>query len=223
MKNEVILKINKMGKAGEIIAKIIKIILIIAVVACIVGSSLLMMMPREAASITMSHDAAVKFNLDYNHIMEMEPDMATLEINGITYNADKVTTEGNQLSADFSSDATTIYAKDGLWVLIAAIVFIAFCIVAAHLVEKLCKTFRDCETPFTEGISEQLKKVAISLIPVAILAPMVENGADGFMTGKVNIELSVDLLTVLLVVMIFMLAAIFRYGAVLQQESDETL
>ena len=223
MKNEVILKINKMGKAGEIIAKIIKIILIIAAVACIVGSGLLMMMPREAASITMSHDAVVKFNLDYDHIMEMDPDMAEFELNGITYNADKVTTDGNQLSADLSSDATTIYAKDGLWVLIAAVVFIACCIVAAHLVEKLCKTFRDCETPFTEAISDQLKKVAISLIPVAVLAPIVENGVDGFMTGKVNIQLSVDLLTVFLVVMIFMLSAIFRYGAALQQESDETL
>ena len=223
MKNEVILKINKMGKAGEIIAKIIKIILIIAAVACIVGSGLLMMVPREAASITMSHDAVFKFNLDYDHIMEMDSDMAEFELNGITYNADKITTDGNQLSADLTSDETTVYVKDGLWVLIAAIIFIAYCIVAAHLVEKLCNTFRDCETPFTEAISDQLKKVAISLIPVAVLAPIVENGVDGFMTGQVNIELSVDLLAVLLVIMIFMLSAIFRYGASLQQESDETL
>ncbi len=223
MKNEVILKINKMGKAGEIIAKIIKIILIIAAVACIVGSGLLMMMPRDAASITMSHDAVVKLDLDYDNIMEMDPGMAEFEFNGVTYNADKVTTDGNQLSAAMTSDTTTVYAKDGLWVLIVAIVFVACCIVAAHLVEKLCKTFRDCETPFTEGISEQLKKVAISLIPVAILAPIVENGTDGFLAGQVNIVFSIDLLTVFLVVMIFMLAAIFRYGAALQQESDETL
>lgn len=223
MKNEVILKINKMGKAGEIIAKIIKIILIIAAVACIVGSGLLMMMPREAASITMSHDAVVKFNLDYDNIMEMDPGMTEFEFNGITYNADKVTTDGNQLSVAMTSEETTVYVKDGLWVLIAAIVFIAFCIVAAHLVEKLCKTFRECETPFTEGIANQMKKVAISLIPIAILAPMVENGADGFLAGKVNIYVGVDLLTVLLVMMIFMLASIFRYGAALQQESDETL
>ena len=223
MKSEVILKINKMGKAGEIIAKIIKIILIIAAVACIVGSGLLMMMPREAASITMSHDAVVKFNLDYDNIMEMDPGMAEFEFNGITYNADKVTTDGNQLSVAMTSEETTVYVKDGLWVLIAAIVFIAFCIVAAHLVEKLCKTFRECETPFTEGIANQMKKVAISLIPIAILAPMVENGADGFLAGKVNIYVGVDLLTVLLVMMIFMLASIFRYGAALQQESDETL
>ena len=38
-----------------------------------------------------------------------------------------------------------------------------------------------------------------------------------------NIELSVDLLAVLLVVMIFTLSVIFRYGAALQQESDEIL
>ena len=223
MKNEVILKINKMGKAGEIIAKIIKVILIIAAVACIVGSGLLMVMPREAASITMSHDAVVKFNLDYDHIMEMDENMTDFSFDDITYNVGDITKDGNQMSAELTSDPTTIYAKDALWVLIAAVVFIACCIVAAHLVEKLCKTFRDCETPFTEAISDQLKKVAISLIPVAVLAPIVENGVDGFMTGQVNIVLSVDLLTVLLVVVIFMLASIFRYGAALQQESDETL
>ena len=223
MKNEVILKINKMGKVGEIIAKIIKIILMIAAVACIVGSGLLMMIPREAASITMSYDAVVKLDTDYAHIIDMDSDMIELEINDTPFDADDMMLDGNQMSAELTSDPTTIYAKDALWVLIAAVVFIACCIVAAHLVEKLCKTFRDCETPFTEAISDQLKKVAISLIPVAVLAPIVENGVDGFMTGQVNIVLSVDLLTVLLVVVIFMLASIFRYGAALQQESDETL
>ncbi len=223
MKNEVIMKINKMGKAGEIIAKIIKVILIIAFVACIVASGLLMMIPRDAASITMTHDAVVNFNMDFDHIMEIDENMVDFEFNGITYQAEDVTKDGNLLSAALTSDTTTVYAKDGLWILIASIVFIAFCIVAAHLVEKLCKTFRNCETPFTEGIADQLKKVAISLIPVAILSPIIENGIDGFLAGQVNLVLSVDLLTVLLVVVIFMLASIFRYGAALQQESDETL
>ena len=122
-----------------------------------------------------------------------------------------------------TSDETTVYAKDALWILIIAVIFIVFCIVAAHLVEKLCRTFRECETPFTEDISDHLKKVAISFIPVAILVPIVENGVDGFLLGKVNLVFSVDLLTVFLVLMIFMLAWIFRYGAALQQESDETL
>ena len=223
MKNETIQKINKMGNAGAIIAKIMKIILIIATVGCIVGSGLLMMLPREAASITMAHDATVKMNLDFDHIVDMDTAEGNFELNGISYNIDKVATDDNQLTATLKSDETTVYVKDGLWVLIATIAVLAFGIVAAHLVEQLCKTFRNCETPFTEDISNQLKKVAISLIPLGILAPMVENGVDGFMTGKVNVELNVDLLTVFLVVMIYMLAAIFRYGAALQQESDETL
>ena len=223
MKNEVILKINKMGKAGAIIAKIIKIILVIAAVACIVGSGLLMMIPREAASITISYDAEVNLDSDFAHIIAMDPDAVEVEFNGITFHPDDITAEGSQTSASMSSEETTVYAKDALWILIAAFIFIVVCIVATHFVEKLCKTFRDCETPFTEDISQQLKQVAISLIPVALLAPVVENGTDGFMAGQVNLVFSVDLLTVLLVVMIFMLSAIFRYGATLQQESDETL
>ena len=223
MKNETILKINKMGNAGAIIAKIMKIILIIAAVACIVGSGILLMLPREAASITLVHDATVKLNLDYDHIVDMDAAEGIFELNGITYQMDKVTANGNQLAATMKSDETTVYAKDGLWVLIAAFVVLICGIIVAHLVEQLCKTFRNCETPFTEDISNQLKKVAISLIPLGILAPMVENGVDGFLAGKVDVVISVDLLTVFLVVMIYMLAAIFSYGTALQQESDETL
>jgi len=223
MKNDVILKINKMGKAGEIIAKIIKIILIIAAVTCIVGAGLLMMIPRDAASITMKHDAVLKMNLDFDHIIEMDKDMVDFSFDGIQYKPGEITNDGDILTAAMTSDETTVYAKDALWILIIAVIFIVFCIVAAHLVEKLCRTFRECETPFTEDISDHLKKVAISFIPVAILVPIVENGVDGFLLGKVNLVFSVDLLTVFLVLMIFMLAWIFRYGAALQQESDETL
>lgn len=223
MKNEVILKINQMGKVGEIIATIVKIILMIAFVACIVASGLLMMVPRDAASITTTHDAELNFNLAYDHIIEMDEMMTDFSFNDISYSVGEVTRDGDMFSASMTSATTTVYLKDGLWVLIAAVIFLGFCIVSAHLVLKLCKTFRTCETPFTEDVAEQLKKVALSLIPVAILAPIVENGVDGFMAGKVNIVVGVDLLTVLLVVVIFMLASIFRYGAALQQESDETL
>lgn len=223
MKNEVILKINKMGKAGEIVAKIIKALLIITLVACIVASGLLCLIPRDAVSITTSHHALANFNLDFDYIIAMDEDMITFEFDDIEYNNVQTHVDGDRLSATMSSDPRTIYLKDGLWILIAAAVFVLTCIIAVQLVEKLCKMFRTCETPFTEEISVLLKKVATALIPVAVLSTLVENSIDGFMAGQVSVVIGVDLLPVLLAVMIFMLSEIFRYGAALQQESDETL
>ena len=92
-----------------------------------------------------------------------------------------------------------------------------------HFVEKLCKLFRDCETPFTAEISETIKKLAIAIIPMAFFSNLSESVTNSAMSGKVNIVIGVDLMTILLVLLVFMLSRIFSYGTVLQQESDETL
>jgi len=68
-----------------------------------------------------------------------------------------------------------------------------------------------------------LKKVAIALIPMAFLSNLTTSVTDSIMSGSVNIVIGVDMTTILLVLLIFMLAAIFSYGTMLQQESDETL
>jgi len=95
--------------------------------------------------------------------------------------------------------------------------------VVMHFVAKLCKLFKECETPFTEEVVQMLKKVAIALIPMAFLSNLTTSVTDSIMSGSVNIVIGVDMTTILLVLLIFMLAAIFSYGTMLQQESDETL
>ena len=42
-------------------------------------------------------------------------------------------------------------------------------------------------------------------------------------TGVLDIVIGIDLTAVMLVVVVLMMGEIFRYGALLQQESDETL
>jgi hypothetical protein len=44
-----------------------------------------------------------------------------------------------------------------------------------------------------------------------------------FMSGAPKVTLSINLAVIFTVLVIFALAYIFKYGAVLQQESDETL
>jgi len=42
-------------------------------------------------------------------------------------------------------------------------------------------------------------------------------------TGVADISVHIDLTMVLLIIMVLMLSTVFRYGTMLQQESDETL
>ena len=80
-----------------------------------------------------------------------------------------------------------------------------------------------CQTPFEENIIKKLQYLAYSLIPWAFFTSVSDSMTSGMMTGNVQVNVGVNLGMVLVIVIIFALTYIFKYGAVLQQESDETL
>ena len=86
---------------------------------------------------------------------------------------------------------------------------------------KLCKEFKTCETPFSEGVIKRIKQVGFSLIPWCIMYPTAEAAAN-FMVSN-NLNISIDIGMIIMVLVVLALAYIFQYGAMLQQESDETL
>ena len=88
---------------------------------------------------------------------------------------------------------------------------------------KLCQAFRDCESPFEEKVVKQLNALAYSLLPWVVLGSLTESISESIFTNNFNLMIGVDLGMVLIILFIFVLAYIFKYGAVLQQESDETL
>jgi len=96
-------------------------------------------------------------------------------------------------------------------------------LVVIHFIGILCKKFQYCSTPFTEDIVKAIKNLAISIIPMALLQSITESITNSMMAGDIDIVVGVDLMTVILVILIFLLAAIFNYGTMLQKESDETL
>lgn len=89
--------------------------------------------------------------------------------------------------------------------------------------DKLCSAFRTCATPFTQKISQGLRNLAWSLVPVAVVSSLAECVSDSLLSGDWDLSIGLDVSTVLLVLCIFMLSAIFKYGTALQTQSDETL
>ena len=225
MKNEVIQKINKIGKVGQVITKISKIMLFIAFVACLVSAVFLCMIPEETITMRMSHQA--KVDIDLNDMVVIEPvdedEESALEINGVQYKITNYEQNEEHVTIHSESEDYEFNLSHIWWIMIPALLTVSVIYVVVYFVEKLCKVFRDCETPFTDEVVKLLEKIAVAIIPMACLSPITESIADSIMTGTVNIVLGVDLMMVVLVVLIFMLASIFKYGAMLQIESDETL
>ena len=236
MKNETITKVNKIGKVGQIIATIAKVVIAIGAIACLVSGIILLAMPDDMLALHMEGKANVEINtsvIEGQIIAETGNGMeitvgsvsgeGSLEVNGMEYGIVGMTQTEKGFIVNAESGSYTVSLNQ-----LAGVVFLAGANCAAmwvvmHFVVKLCKIFKECETPFTEEVVQILKKVAIALIPMAFMSNLTTSVTNSVMSGDVNIVIGVDLTTVLLVLIIFMLAAIFSYGTVLQQESDETL
>ena len=242
MKNEIVTKVNKIGKAGLIITNIGKAILWIGLVMCLLVGVLLVALPDDWVVLHMEGKAAVEVNfpaaMNVTKLYDMKEDGTVeltwddlvvgeldgaLEVNGQEYGIVGMVPTENGYLMNAESESYTIRLTNLASVVILSAVFCGVALVAMHFVGMLCKLFRDCETPFTVEISQALKKLAIAIIPMAFFSNLSESVTNSVMSGDVNIVIGVDLMTVLLVLLVFMLSAIFSYGTLLQQESDETL
>ena len=234
MKNEIMTKVNKIGNVGQIIANIAKVVIAIGAIACLVSGIILTVLPDDMVVIHVDGKAAVEINMPMvgNQIVSEDgPSVVigsvstdgSLELNGMEYGVVGMTQTENGFLMEAEADSYTLRFNQLTSVVFLAAVNCAAMWVVMHFVAKLCKLFKECETPFTEEVVQTLKKVAIALIPMAFLSNLTTSITDSIMSGSVNIVIGVDMTTILLVLIIFMLSAIFSYGTMLQQESDETL
>ncbi len=220
MKNETIKKINTFGKVGYIICKIGKIAVIISAIACLIGGIIMSFIPKNAVSIelTTSNTAIIKIDekFDLTGLLDIDEDDVVVKIGDNTYSIVG--------SADTPATVTTtVYISNFKWICFACFAVCVAIMFVFHFAEKLCRCFKDCETPFTEEISKQLTKLAWSLIPVSILTSFIGSITESVLMGNFNLTFSIDLITVLLILCVFMLSYIFKHGTILQNESDELL
>jgi len=236
MKKEMITKINKIGNAGHIIANIAKVFIAIGAIACLVSGIILTVLPDDMVVIHVDGKAAVEINMpmvgdkivvDTGNgpvaVVGAVSTDASLELNGMEYGVVGMTPTEKGFLMEAEADSYTLKFNQLVSTVFLAAVNCAVMWVVMHFIAKLCKLFKECETPFTEEIVQTLKKLAIALIPMAFFSNLVNSVTDSIMTGNVNIVIGVDMTTVLLVLLVFMLSMIFSYGTSLQQESDETL
>ena len=68
-----------------------------------------------------------------------------------------------------------------------------------------------------------MQNLAYALIPWAFATSFKDAATESLIKGGNDFAWSLDLGVVLVVLVVFLLVYIFKYGAILQQESDETL
>lgn len=239
MKDTAIGKIKNFGKIANIIAIIMKVILIIGMVAVIVAGIVLAVMPKDLIKLQVDSKATVVIDAEklggdlLKELDDMDVDQinselkeeleAEMKLNNTEYAVASVNRDGNKLIVDTEVTAINLEFKNLLWVLGAAFISLIAAMVVAVFAGRLCKAFRDCETPFEEGIINKMKQLGYAMMPMAVLPSITDSFVNSIMAGNFDVSLNVELTVVLAIVIVFVLAYVFKYGAMLQKESDETL
>lgn len=225
MKEEAIKKINKMGKISSVLALICKIFVGMGLFFLLVGTLICFLLPESFVQFGMG--TAVDIMLDMDSIGEtISPaDAETLKKDFENDSEDpvEVTVDNNVIHFSEMDDEMVVTMRDMAWMLLVLTLSLIMTMVTLCFISALCKAFRDCETPFEDNVIKKMQNFAYSLIPWALISTVTESAGNSFMTNKPSLTLSVDLGVIIVVLVIFVLVHIFKYGAVLQQESDETL
>lgn len=242
MKQEAIRKINTMGKAGVIISRILQILMIIGAVGILIAAIFFTVLPKDFLTMNIEGSGTINVNIPQimgqmteeqmaqaRQQMELENASENASVNGsfTVYNSEmdivntEITSDGVSVEVQgnimhFSSQTLRV----AMWMLL---VYMIMTIITIIFVKKLCKAFQTCETPFEENVILRMRNVAYCLIPFAVLSTLADSVGNALITGSASVSITINVSMILVILVLLALTYIFKYGAVLQQESDETL
>lgn len=237
MKEEAIKKINTMGNVGWIISIIAKVILIIALIGMLLGTVAIAIIPNDFLKMSFAGTGCIEIDFGAmgveltdairDSIMESiesgDAEMS-VEMNGIVVKLDEAEASGDVVTFFGRGNGMKLFSIHNLlYVMVIGMITVGMSLVSVFFAGALCKAFKNCASPFDENVINKLKNFAYSLIPWVLLRSLTDSVMTSFMNGNVSFHISIDLAMLIVVLVILALAYIFKYGAVLQRESDETL
>lgn len=231
MKNEAISKINKFGRIGNGITLAGKILVGICIAVLLVAAVIGFVLPKDFLNVKLTTNVEVDANIENLGINFTEEELAQKQAALIAEaNEDKedyvetdIEIAGYRVSVSEKEDDMNLTIRSMAWMLLLLAGGLAMVMVVLCFASSLCKAFRDCETPFEDKVIKRMQNLAYSLIPWVFVSSITESITGSLTTNMVSLTLGIDLGVVLVILIVFALVYIFKYGAVLQQESDETL
>lgn len=237
MDSELRKKVNTVGKVGHILAVIAKIFLIVGMVCMVLGIIVGAVFPRDAVQADLAGEVTVHISekLYKNRFPVIgnlgDPKDWNIQLGGEEF--DDVRIEKTDGGIDIIGSMRGAVPVFGavlkscvLGLIYMTAVFVVFC-----FLDTLMKEFRTCGTPFAPGVIRKLSNFAWSLIPMGLLSgfsggevlPARFFSVNAFSADGLGKGFTVNISVLLFILVVFALVQIFKYGAELQQQADETL
>ena len=243
MKESIKRKVNGIGLAGRIVSTILIVLMAAACFGLTVGGIALAVLPREAITIGVRSD--IDFRLDKTLFGSFFKDLteeqlqdinAKMELDGkefVDWKAENtesaLTVSGNTERVQFDLKRLALAALSGLIYCAALLVVFVFLL-------RLSKAFHRCDSPFDDLVIKRMSVFAWVLVGCAAAASIAEGIANSLLQRTVDLSFALnpsDMSTgfdfsfsfgpILIALIVLFLTVVFRYGAQLQKESDETL
>lgn len=226
MENSIKKKINVFGKVGKIIITIIIVFYLVAEGFMLVGSVIAAVLPNDCVSVDVAGTAEIHVDTDYFDINEGQIYLNVgdnkIALGGITDEQLKIYNKSPVVMRfDAKTAALHFDMKTGLYLLILSMAECAAIVVILFFLRALMKQFMICDTPFSDGVIKKMRAFAISLIPTVAVFFITDALAKDVLS--ILSSSRVDVMSIGFVVVIFILTAIFKYGAQLQKQYDETV
>ena len=224
--------INKIGKVGGVLALIVKIAVICGMVGIVIGAACIyLFVPKNLFQMDYTGKADITVDAGVLELSEEEVgewekviEQMVFSLNNQVLQMDSPELDGTVMTFQGVADTESVTRDNLIWILAAVFVDLLLYFGIVLMLAKLMKAFKVCTTPFSEDIIRKLRNVAISLIPWALLEPTCEEVIRYALSpNKMQFGVSISMGMVLVVISFLIIVEIFKYGAMLQQESDETL
>ena len=225
-------RINKIGKVCRIISIVLMSLMIAGTALLLVGGIVLTALPTDILSVDVHGQAEVEIS---GRIADnVSEDQAKRIAEKVYDNSWSLSFEGEKVKdQQTGSDVILLHANGSLTqfnlrrvgvALIVSSLITGSLIAVFLMLSKLMKALALCTSPFSDEVARRMTNFAISLFPFSLIKPIASSIASSYLlTGRGLFQFGVDLTTVFTALVILLLVSIFKYGAKLQRESDETL
>ena len=209
-------KINGIGEAGNVVSIILIVLTALGCLCLIAALIVFTLLPKDAVTLGLQidADAIVGKSLIGPYLDDIDlSDVEDLDVG--------ITEEG--LRAGFSTDRLNVPSGRLAYGILAAIAKALAKLVVLIILNKLSREFKNCDTPFADGVIRWMTVFAWVLLGASVFSQVASSTAAAMIFPSGGVQVNLNLTMVFVTLVVLFLTMIFRYGAKLQHEADETL
>ena len=236
-------KVNRIGIVGQVASIILIVMMAVAVTALVTCAVLFVFIPKDSIQVSFSTDFDLKvtdkligpFMDDFTQ-EDLDTVNADLSVNGREFNELSFEKQADGVVMKGATDRIQLEFSRIIYALVAALIYCATLLVIFIFLKRLSDAFRRCDSPFSDEVVSRMTTFAWVLLIGSVVSSVAQSVANSIISRSTELSFSLNpsglhsgytfsfsFTPILIALVVLFLVMIFRYGAQLQKEADETL